>query len=102
MLPLQIQAMLCFMQSKVCLGCFVEHLQTCPSYYKVREYNNAESRDLWEYELNVDQETVDMLIAHYGRLVLLIDYWYLTENCSYHMFTLLEAANPKCFSDRKI
>jgi hypothetical protein len=23
------------------------------------------------------------------------DYWYLTENCSYHMLTLLEAAEPK-------
>ena len=80
----------------------MEHLQTCPVITKFESIIMQNPAIFGSMSLNVDQETVDMLIAHYGRLVLLIDYWYLTENCSYHMFTLLEAANPKCFSDRKI
>jgi hypothetical protein len=68
---------------------------TTPYYYKVREYNDAESRDLWEYELNVSPQTVDLLVAHMWEVgSSRINYWYLTENCSYHMFTLLEAADP--------
>lgn len=69
---------------------------TTPYYFKVREYNNAESRDLWEYELDVDPNTVQFLVAHMWEVgSTRINYWYLTENCSYHMFTLLEAADPK-------
>lgn len=76
-------------------GMFRGSFTSVPYYYKVREYNNSESRDLWEYELNVSPEAVDMLIAHIWELgPTWIDYWYLTENCSYHMFTILEAADP--------
>jgi hypothetical protein len=69
---------------------------TTPYYYKVREYNNAESRDLWEYELNVQPWVANYLIAHFWELSSTrINYWYLTENCSYHMFTLLEAVDTQ-------
>lgn len=67
-----------------------------PYYYKVREYSNAESRDLWEYELNLTPETVDHMIEHIWELgATRINYWYLSENCSYHMFSILEAADSK-------
>lgn len=66
-----------------------------PYYYKVREYNNAESRDLWEYELGLTPEQVSFMVAHLWELgPTYSDYWYLTENCSYQMITLLEVANP--------
>ena len=77
-------------------GMFPGTFTNVPYYYKVREYNNAESRDLWEYELDITPEEVDMLIAHLWELgPTYIEYWYLTENCSYHMFTILEAAAPR-------
>ncbi len=76
-------------------GLFPGKFRSIPYYYKVREYNNAESRDLWEYELSLPQSSVDMLIAHIWEVgPLATDYWYLTENCSYHMLSVLEAADP--------
>ncbi len=75
-------------------GLFPGQFRSIPYYYKVREYNNAESRDLWEYELKFSPAAVDMLIAHVWELgPTQIDYWYLTENCSYHMLSILEAAD---------
>ncbi|WP_415062773.1 DUF4105 domain-containing protein [Bdellovibrio sp.] len=75
-------------------GMFPGQFRSIPYYYKVREYNNAESRDLWEYELRLGPSAVEMLIAHVWELgPSQIDYWYLTENCSYHMLSILEAAD---------
>ncbi len=76
-------------------GGFPGTFTTVPYYYKVREYNNSESRDLWEYELSLDPAEVDFLVAHIWEVgPAYADYWYLTENCSYFIFTLLEAASP--------
>lgn len=76
-------------------GGFRGSFTSVPYYYKVREYNDSESRDLWEYELTLSPEEVDLLIAHMWELgPTIIDYWYLTENCSYHMLSILEAAKP--------
>lgn len=77
-------------------GFFSGVFTSTPYFYKVREYSHAESRDLWEYELNISQEAVDMMVAHMWELgPAVINYWYLTENCSYHMFSILEAADPQ-------
>lgn len=77
-------------------GFFHGNFTSMPYYYKVREYNDAESRDLWEYELSFSQQAVDRLIYHIWEMgPTWIDYWYLTENCSYFMLTLLEAAEPQ-------
>ncbi len=67
-----------------------------PYYYKVREYNDSESRDLWEYDLNLTKSEVDMLVDHLWELgATYFDYYYLSENCSYHMLTALDAAAPR-------
>jgi hypothetical protein len=65
-------------------------------YYKVREYSDAESRDLWEYDLALVPGEVAMLVDHLWELAnTWFDYWYLDENCSYHVLTALEAAAPR-------
>lgn len=65
-------------------------------YYKVREYADAESRDLWEYDLALEPGEVAMLAAHLWELGgTYFDYWYLDENCSYHLLAALEAAAPR-------
>lgn len=77
-------------------GLFKGSFTSVPYYFKVREYNNAESRDLWDFELKTSPETTQFLVAHIWELgPAQINYWYLTENCSYHMFTILEASDPK-------
>jgi hypothetical protein len=65
-------------------------------YYKVREYGDYESRDLWEYDLALSPAEVAMLTAHVWELGgTWLDYWYLDENCSYHVLGALEAAAPR-------
>ncbi|RYZ72518.1 MAG: DUF4105 domain-containing protein, partial [Proteobacteria bacterium] len=77
-------------------GGFKGYFTTLPYFYKVREYNDFESRDLWEYELNLSDDERDQLVAHSWELAsTYFDYYYLTENCSYHMLTILEAAAPR-------
>jgi hypothetical protein len=65
-------------------------------YYKVRQYADAESRDLWEYELALAPAEVALLAAHLWELGgTYLAYWYLDENCSYHLLGALEAAAPR-------
>ena len=67
-----------------------------PYYYKVREYADSESRDLWEYDLALEPREVAMLAAHLWELGgTWMDYWYLDENCSYHVLGALQAAAPR-------
>ena len=66
-----------------------------PYYQKINEYSELENRDIWEYDLNLDQEEVDQLLRHAWEVrTIQFDYYFLTENCSYHMLSLLEVARP--------
>ncbi len=76
-------------------GLFPGHFSKRPYYFKVREYNDFEARDLWELDLSLTQAEVDMAVAHIWELgSTYFDYYYLTENCSYHMLGILEVARP--------
>lgn len=75
-------------------GGFNGEFATLPYFYKVREYNDFESRDLWSYDLNLNQDEVNMVVAHIWEMgQTLFDYYYFTENCSYFMLALLDVAN---------
>ncbi len=77
-------------------GVFEGSFSSIPYYYKVREYSDYESRDLWEYELDLTREELDRLVAHLWELGSThFDYFYLTENCAYHLLAALEAAAPR-------
>lgn len=66
-----------------------------PYFYKVREYNDFESRDLWTYHLNLSENQIDKMLDHLWELDhTYMDYFYFTENCSYNLITLLDAVNP--------
>jgi len=70
---------------------------TVQSYYeKVNEYSNAESRDLWEYELDLNAEQTSRILDHVWELELngTFDYFFFTDNCSYQILALLEIARP--------
>lgn len=76
-------------------GAFEGRFAIFPYYTKVQEYNNWESRDLWEYELRFTRDQLDMLVLHLWELGgTHFDYYYFQENCSYHILSLLEVANP--------
>jgi hypothetical protein len=76
-------------------GGFPGHFYVMPYYVKVQEYSNMESRDLWEYRLSLTREQVRRLVLHtWETRTTYFDYFFLTENCSYQLLTLLEVADP--------
>ncbi len=66
-----------------------------PYYEKLKEYRDSEQRDIWEYNLNFTPEETQRMFRHIWELNGTHSYYYfLTENCSYNMLWLLEAARP--------
>ncbi|HXK20354.1 MAG TPA: DUF4105 domain-containing protein, partial [Polyangiaceae bacterium] len=85
-----------FYAFKGLFGLFPGTFNKMPFYYKVREYNDFESRDLWEYDLDLTPDEVQMLVAHLWELgSTFFRYFYLSENCSYQILGALEVVNPK-------
>jgi hypothetical protein len=67
-----------------------------PYYEKIKEYSDLENRDVWEYELDFSPAEVDQLMRHAWEVRHInFDYFFLTENCSYHMLSLMEVARPE-------
>lgn len=78
------------------MGRFPGKFAALPYYYKVREYSDFDSRDLWEYELELSAEEREQLIDHLWELGFThFDYYYFSENCSYQLMNALEAAVPR-------
>ncbi|MEY3901345.1 MAG: hypothetical protein RL189_651 [Pseudomonadota bacterium] len=76
-------------------GMFAGMLSMSPYYVKVQEYSNAESRDLWEYELNLKGDEVELMLASVFELSThRVDYYYFDDNCSYLMLALIDVGRP--------
>lgn len=66
-----------------------------PYYQKVREYTDMDQRDIWEYELNLDDSEVRRLFLHMWELRgIASDYKFFSENCSFNLLYLIDAARP--------
>ncbi len=67
-----------------------------PYYKKVKDYSDFESRDIWEYQLSLNQQEVRRLLAHVWELRgINFDYYFFDENCAYVILTLLDVARPR-------
>ncbi len=76
-------------------GFYKGYYSAMPYYDKVQEYTAIGHRDVWEYELNFNQEEVDQLFRHAWEVQDVFSYYYFfTENCSYNLFYLLDAGRP--------
>ena len=76
-------------------GGFEGRFRLLPYHIKLREYGQIENRDTWEYELKLDKAAVDLVLRHaYEMLISHYDYYFLSENCSYHLLSLIEVAFP--------
>lgn len=79
-------------------GFYHGYYSILPYYEKVREYNNMERRDIWEYELNFTEEEVMRMVEHIWELQDTFSYYYFfDENCSYELLFLFEAARPSIY-----
>lgn len=66
-----------------------------PYYEKLKEYRDSESRDVWEYDLNLSPDEVMAMVRHIWELQHINSwYYFFDENCSYHMLWLTEIARP--------
>lgn len=78
------------------LGRYPGTFHAMPYYYKVREYNDFESRDLWEYDLSLPPQQTAMLLAHLWEVGWgSAPYYYLGGNCAYHIMVLLDSVAPR-------
>ncbi len=65
------------------------------NYEKVKNYGDIENRDIWEYRLDLTAAEIRRMLAHVWEFRSAhFDYFFLDENCSYHLLSLLEAARP--------
>ena len=65
-------------------GGYKGFLEVTKYYTKVNEYNNGESRDLIEYEVNMTADELDRLLNHLWEIyqTTYFDYYFADENCS--------------------
>ena len=76
-------------------GLYPGMLSSSPYYVKVREYSDMESRDVWEYQLNLSTAETRQLLRHAWEIgATRFDYWFFDENCSYMILRLLDVARP--------
>lgn len=77
-------------------GLFPGNFIPIPYYYKVREYNDYESRDLWEYDLDLTPDEVSRVVdLLWEQGENFYDYYFLSENCGYYIAALIESAAPR-------
>lgn len=76
-------------------GGYPGNFSIMPYYSKVNEYNAIENRDIWEYELNLEQRELRRLLEHAWELgPVHFDYYFFDDNCSYMLLSLLDVARP--------
>lgn len=76
-------------------GMYKGYYSLMPYYLKVKEYNELEHRDMWEYRLNLTEAEVKKMLNHTWELHNIHSpYYFIDENCSYSLLFLIEAARP--------
>ena len=71
-------------------------LSLVPYHQKINEYSRIEARDLFEYDLDLTPEEVARFLYHVWELREAESaYYFFTENCSYHLLTLIDAASDR-------
>lgn len=77
-------------------GGFPGKFTLAPYYLRVKEYSDIESRDMWEYQLNFNQQEINLLLLHLWELLpSYSNYFFVDENCAYQLLALLQVARPE-------
>ncbi|MEZ4647903.1 MAG: DUF4105 domain-containing protein [Candidatus Eisenbacteria bacterium] len=81
--------------AKGLLGLYPGYFSMLPYYAKLQEYSDVNDRDIWEYPLELGREEIRRLFLHLYELENInSNYYFFSQNCSYHLLYLLEAARP--------
>ena len=67
-----------------------------PLYYRLHIYSDMESRDLWEYKLNLSAAELEMLASLLWELhdKVRLDYFFLDRNCGSVLLWILKVVRP--------
>lgn len=85
-----------FYSFKGLFGLYPGQFSLLPFYAKVETYGEIENRDLWEYRLNFTPEQINLILMHTWELgPTFFRYYFIKANCSYHILSLLEVAEPE-------
>ncbi len=77
-------------------GLFKAKFSLLPYFIKLKEYQDYENRDLWEYQLKLSKSELQYFVEHLWEMnTAQFDYYYLTKNCSFHLLAFLDAINPR-------
>lgn len=77
------------------LGYYPGFFSIQPYYDMVKTYGDWESRDIWEYELNLSAAQIGLILMHLWELRgVSFLYYFFDENCSYQLLSLLNVARP--------
>lgn len=64
-------------------------------FYKTKEYGDLESRDMWEYELDLNPKEVQFLVKHIWEMQgVQFPYYFMDKNCSYALMGLIDLVRP--------
>lgn len=59
-------------------------------YFQSHSYGDYDLRDMWEYELNLNDDEIELLTNHLWELMPVRNtYYFLNENCAFHIAKLL-------------
>ncbi len=76
-------------------GFYEGRFSMLPYYEKIKEYSALESRDMWEYSLNLTRDEVETVVAHMWELKDRFSYYYFfDENCAFNLLKAIEAGRP--------
>jgi len=76
-------------------GMFPGHFRHQEANSKLKYYLDEE-RDIWEYDLALTTDELTQLVRHLWELASThFNYYYMSENCSYGVLSLLEGAVPR-------
>jgi hypothetical protein len=71
-------------------------------YRHHHNYSDIELRDMWEYELNISSADIDLVVAHLWELLgKKFTYYFIDENCAFHIAKLLELITDKPIINNK-
>lgn len=74
-----------------------------PYYKKIKQYADIDMRDMWEYKLNLTADETDSLLRHVFDLQNVYSkYFFISENCSFNLLFLIEAARPQTNATLKL
>ena len=77
------------------VGGYYGNYSLLPYYEKIKEYRDTEERDIWEYDLDLTPAQIEQMLRHIWEIHDTYSwYYFFTENCSYNMLWLIEAAKP--------